>query len=166
MLFLLSFFFLVNFLKMYTGNCGMNSTVYFVLPFPQTFRILLHSHQNHYFKQPQKTSSSGYQNASFWAYFSICLGLRQRTWPKLARESQTHGNKVQRKVLLGTSWILHPSPLPEDWRMLGRVGGNESQRMHSFTSYPEGLWWQWNSRCSGCPAQGRSSNANFPFRVN
>ena len=43
--------FFVNFLKMYIGNVGMNSVLYFVLLFPQRFLILLQSCQSHCLKQ-------------------------------------------------------------------------------------------------------------------
>ena len=145
-------FFFVNFLKMYTGNVDANSVLYFVLLFPQRFLILSQSSQSHYLKQRWKPPLSGYQHAAFWAYISIYLGLQQRTWLKTAKLLEL---KSKEKFPLEPAGITSPCPiLSKDWRVLGGVGGNELKRILRFTSHPEGLWWQWNSRCVSSPRAG------------
>lgn len=124
--------FFVNFLKMYIGNVGMNSVLYFVLLFPQRFLILSQSCQSHCLKQLWKPPLSRYQHATFWAYISICLCLQQRTWLKTAKlvelksKETTAIKKVQRKVLIGISWNYIPSPHTPQ--------GLESARWG---------WWKW-----------------------
>lgn len=117
-------FFLSCFLKMcIISNCGMYSILY-LFYFPPKYFTQLNSHYCHCFKRLCKTPLSGLP-----AFITQMLHLGHSFQSALVstRELQCNweeGNKFQRKVLIGISWI-YSFPL----RLVSR-GWGEQKMIH------------------------------------